>query len=290
MIFMLPDLDISLMRTFVAVCEEKNVTAAARKLNRTQPAITQQLRRLETALGKTLFDRSNRRLKVSRDGETLLPYARALLQMNDEARDRLVHPKVEGRVVLGIPDLYATYLLPEILARFNQTYPEVGIELHCMRSPRLHDAVDKGELDLALISKIPGYPDGLFARREPLVWVGNPKRPRWHDPVLPLAMHQHGSYYRELGLKALDEAGRRWRVVCVSDSVRGLEAAVAAGLAVSLLARSGVPPEVKILGAAEGLPSLPSIELILRRKPGPETSAATRLANYMAEHLANGLV
>ncbi len=287
---MLPDLDISLMRTFVAVCEERNVTAAARKLNRTQPAVTQQLRRLETALGKTLFDRSNRRLKVSRDGETLLPYARALLQMNDEARDRLVHPKVEGRVVLGIPDLYAANLLPEILARFGQTYPEVGIELHCSGSPRLHDAVGKGEVDLALVSKVPGYPDGLLVRREPLVWVGNPKRPRWQDPVLPLAMHQHGSYYRELGLKSLDEAGRRWRVVCVSDSVRGLETAVSAGLAISLLARSGVPGDLKILGAAEGLPALPSIDLVLRRKPGPETSAATRLSEYMVEQLGNGLV
>ena len=109
------DLDISLLRTFVAIVDTGGLTSAGRKVGRTQPAITHQIRRLEELIGRTLFDDNRRKLSLTRDGEILLEFARAMLRLNDEARARFSVPDITGHVTLGTPDLYASYILPEVL-------------------------------------------------------------------------------------------------------------------------------------------------------------------------------
>ena len=279
-----PDLNISLIRAFTAVVDESTVTAAARRISRTQPALTLRIKRLEAALGTPLFTRNRRRLILTSDGELLLPYARELLRVNEEARACLSQFGAQGRVILGTPDLYAAYLLPTILTRFSSTYVGVEIELRCTLSSHLHQAVSDSEVDLALLTKIPGHGEGTFVRHEPLVWVSHPDTRLHNEAVLPLAMLPKG-IYRDLALKALHVAGREWRITCVSESISGLQAAVFADLSISVLIKSAVGPGMKILGPADGLPKLPDIELILRRKSGPASDAAVCLADYVIEHL-----
>src|SRR6202048_4807922 len=122
-------LDIRSLRSFVAVVETGSVTEAARRMGRTQPAITLQIRRLEEQTGKQFFEPMARRPLLTQDGEVLLGYARAILRMHDELWTR-IHPRhIEGRVVLGTPDLYAAYLLPRLLTDFRAAHPGVEVDV-----------------------------------------------------------------------------------------------------------------------------------------------------------------
>ena len=282
---MAPDLDITLLRTFVEIVDTGGLTSAGRRVGRSQPAITHQIRRLEDGLGRPVFGCDRRRLTLTRDGEALLEYARAMLRLNDEVRNRFSAPDVAGHVTLGTPDLYAAYLLPEVLADFSRSFPNVEIQLRCTRSIHLHAALEREELDIALMTNQPELKGGEIIRHEPIVWVaGTRGEPELANP-LPLAMLPQGSVYRHIALEALGAAGRQWSIRSICDSIAGLQAAVFAGLAVAVFPRCAVVAGVRCVGKSEGLPTLPPIELVLHRKRSV-SAAAEQLARYIARELA----
>lgn len=281
------DLDISLLRTFVAIVDTGGLTSAGKKVGRTQPAITHQIRRLEEAVGKPLFGDKRRDMSLTHDGEVLLEFARSILRLNDEARDRFSIPDIAGRVTLGTPDLYASYLLPEVLDNFSRAYPQVEIQLRCTRSVHLNAALERDELDIALMTNQPEFRRGELVRCEPLVWVaGLRSQPELRKP-LPLAVLPHGSVYRHHALEALGAAGLQWSIRSVSDSIAGLQAAVLAGLAVSVFPQCAVVPGIRCLDEDDGLPKLPPIELVLHRKSHELSDAAEQLAQYIAHELGD---
>jgi DNA-binding transcriptional LysR family regulator len=281
------DLDISLLRTFVAIVDTGGLTSAGKKVGRTQPAITHQIRRLEDAIGKTLFADKRKHLSLTHDGEVLLEYARSILRLNDEARGHFSAPDIAGHVTIGTPDLYASYLLPEVLGNFSRAHPQVEIQLRCTRSVHLHAALDRDELDIALMTNQPEFRRGQLVRREPLVWVaGLHSQPETRKP-LPLAVLPEGSVYRHHTLEALGAAGVKWSIRSVSDSIAGLQAGVLAGLAVSVFPQCAVVPGIRCLDESDGLPKLPPIELVLHRKSQDLSDAAEQLAQYIARELGD---
>lgn len=284
---MIPDLEIPLLRTFVAVVETGSITLAGKQVGRTQPAITHQMHRLEQALAKPLFAGDRRRLTLTREGEMLLGYARTLLGLNDEIRERFEAPDVAGHVRLGVPDLYAAYLLPSVLAGFSRAYPQIEIELRCSRSVNLYAALQREEIDIALMTRQSEFGSGAIVREEPLVWVAAHDYPASPLGALPLALLPAGSVYRQHALEALGRIGRLWSIAAVSDSIAGLQAAVYAGLAVSAFPLCAVSPQVRRLGRAEGFPGLPNLEIVLQRKPSGIAAAAEHLAEYIVSELAN---
>lgn len=283
---MIPDLDIALLRTFVAIVDTGGLTSAGKRVGRTQPAITHQMKRLEDNLRRRLFECNRRRLALTRDGEIFLGYARQLLRLNDEVRSCFSAPELEGHVRLGTPDLYAAYLLPEILANFARAHPRIEIELRCTRSVHLHAALQRNEIDIALMTDQPEFRGGETVRNENLIWVASPTAEPELENVLPLALLPPGSVYRQRALEALGTVGRRWSIATVSDSIAGLQAAVFAGLAVSVFPDCAVSPGMRGLGKAAGLPELPSLELVLHRQPKGVTAAAEHLAQYIGSELA----
>ncbi|MCJ2131408.1 LysR substrate-binding domain-containing protein [Methylobacterium sp. E-045] len=284
---MIPDLEIPLLRTFVAVVETGSITLAGKQVGRTQPAITHQMHRLEKALTKPLFEGDRRHLTLTREGEMLLSYARTLLGLNDEIRERFEAPDVTGHVRLGVPDLYAAYLLPVVLAGFSRAYPQIEIELRCSRSVNLYAALQREEIDIALMTRQPEFGGGAIVREEPLVWVAARDYPLSPLGVLPLALLPAGSIYRQHALEALGHIRRPWSIAAVSDSIAGLQAAVYAGLAISAFPLCAVSPQVRRLSRAEGFPDLPGLEIVLQRKPNGISAAADHLAEYMISELAN---
>lgn len=278
---MIPDLEIPLLRTFVAVVETGSITLAGRQVGRTQPAITHQMQRLEKALAKALFQEDRRHLTLTREGEMLLGYARTLLGLNDEIRERFEAPDITGHVRLGVPDLYAAFLLPSVLSGFSRAYPQVEIELRCSRSVNLHAALQHEEIDIALMTRQPEFGRGTAVREEPLVWVAARDYVVASNETLPLALLPAGSVYRQYALDALGQIGRSWNIAAVSDSIAGLQAAVYAGLAVSAFPLCALCPKVRRLGRSDGLPDMPHLEIVLQRKPSGITPAAEHLAEYM---------
>ena len=131
------DLDITLLRAFVAIVETGSVTGAARLLNRTQAAVSLQLKRLEDLLEQPLFDRVHKRLILAPSGEQLLGNAQRLIAMNDDIWGQMMTPSFQGEVKLGVPvDLISTYI-PQILRRFNSAWPRAHVTLVCRNSVEL---------------------------------------------------------------------------------------------------------------------------------------------------------
>ncbi len=286
---MIPDLEIPLLRTFIAVIDTGSITLAGRQVGRTQPAVTHQMHRLEKALGKPLFESDRRHLTLTPEGEMLLAYARKLLGLNDEIRDRFRTPNITGHVRLGIPDLYAAFLLPVVLAGFARAYPQVEIEMRCSRSIHLSAALERDEIDIALITRQSDSGSGVIIREEPLIWVAARDVPVETRPTLPLALLPAGSLYRQHALEALGRAGRPWAITAISDSIAGLQAAVYAGLAASIFPLCALTSHVRRLGEKEGLPTLPALEIMLQRRPSEVTPAVDRLAEYIMTELSNTL-
>eukprot|EP01037_Dinobryon_pediforme_P020337 gene20337-20933_t len=133
----LVSIDIRTLRSLLSVVESGSITEAARRLGRTQPAITLQLQRLEELVGKLLFKHEGRRMVLTPDGIIAVGYARSIVRMHDELLARMSSPEIEGNVILGTPDLYAAFVLPEILSVFMKAFPRIKVELRCALSTPL---------------------------------------------------------------------------------------------------------------------------------------------------------
>jgi len=278
-------LDVRVLRSFVSVVETGSVTETARRLGRTQPAITLQMKRLEDLTGKALFREDSRRPLLTDEGDMVLSYAKSILKMHDELLSRLSSPDIEGHVILGTPDLYAAYLLPSILALFRQSFPHIQVELRCSLSTPLVGLVQRGEIDIALVTRMRDFSGGQVVRQEQLVWMMGERYDIHRANPVPLALLPPGNIYREHAIEGLERAGRKWRIACVSESVGGLQAAVFAGMAVTVLGRSALVPGMRQIGVNEYFPPLPAVDLLLYRAPGTPTAAATALHDYLANNL-----
>src|SRR5215472_13943609 len=123
---MAADIDIDLLRAFLAVFDGGSFTAAARALNRTQSAVSMQIKRLEEIAGGKLLERTSRRVALTRRGEALDGYARRMVGLNDEALRALRQDVLGGIVKLGVIEDYAVHALPPILAGFMAAHPNVA--------------------------------------------------------------------------------------------------------------------------------------------------------------------
>ncbi len=168
------DLDISLLRAFLAVVDSDGVTAAASTLGVSQAAASQQIKRLEEALDCRLFERKGRKLVLAPAGERLLAQARRLLAMNDEVWSSMRAPAFEGEVRLGVPyDIIGSFV-PPILRRFAKAQPRVRVSLVCEDSNIVRSQLKSGRVDLALTTETDCGRHGETLRTDRLVWVGVP--------------------------------------------------------------------------------------------------------------------
>ncbi|WGF86509.1 LysR substrate-binding domain-containing protein [Marinivivus vitaminiproducens] len=282
---MLTPLQPDLLATFLAIAEGGSFTGAADRVRRTQSAVSMQVKRLESAIGRPLFERGAGCARLTPAGEALLPYAKRILRMHEEAWSAVANPEVAGAVRLGTPDDYASSLLPPVLARFAATFPRVEVQVRCESSNRLYDLVSRRELDLALVTRQPIRADLATVRYEPLVWISAfESSVHEHDPV-PLAVFQPGCRTRELALRALTSADRRHRIAYSSPSLAGLLAVVDAGLAVAAVARCSVPTGLRVLGEKHGFPPMPPLELSVAQATLTPTAAVEALAGHIVDSL-----
>jgi DNA-binding transcriptional LysR family regulator len=277
-------LDSELLRAFVAVVDHRGFTRAARSLNRTQSAVSMQIKRLEAATAAPLFERGGRAVRLTRAGEALLGYARRILDLNDEALRLLDGARLAGTVRLGVIDDYASFVLPAILARFVERYPDVYVEVHTGLTDHLLEQLGD-RLDLVLGMQPAGMGRGEVLRSDPPIWAA-PKAHLVHerDP-LPLALYPHGCLFRDWALAALDGIGRRWRLAYMSPSRAAVEAACVAGLAVTVVKASTLPDGLRRLDAEDGFPPLPAAEITLHRAPGNPIRATEVLGDFVRAEL-----
>lgn len=285
----LVNLDLDLLRAFVAVAEARNFTRAGVRLGRTQSTISVQIKRLEEHVKTELFSRDPRNVVLTGHGEALLVQARRLLRLNDEIIGEMFEHSLEGEVRFGAPEDFATTHLPGILGDYARAYPNVSLSVTCDLTLRLMDKMSHGELDLALIKREPMGADlGVPVWREQLVWVGAGEDVLRSAAPVPLVVAPAPCVYRKRAIAALDAAQRRWRIAYTSPSLAGQQAALRAGLGVTTLPTEMVPDDLVKFGPEQGFPGLPDVEIALIRASKTLPVAAERLANFILASLDAG--
>jgi len=284
---MLPNLDIDLLKTFLAIADSGSFTRAADEVHKTQSAVSMQMKRLEELLGRPIFARDGRQSRITTDGDRLVDYARRMVTLNDEAVSAFTKPELTGTLRFGTPDDYADRFLPEILARFSRTHPLVNVDVECLQSDQLFERTRNSELDLALVTFSCGIVTDEPVRREQLVWVTSARHNVHMLERLPLAISQGTCEWRRSVLTALENIGRPYRIAYSSANSNALNAAVMAGLAVGAVPELCVRPGMRILTEKDGFPPLTSFDIGIVRKPGRPSSAAAALANHITDGLGN---
>lgn len=280
------NLELDLVRSFVTVAEAKSFTRAGARLGRSQSAVSLQIRRLEDRVGLQLLSRDPRHVVLTADGEAFLPQARRLLRLNDEILSELKGGDVEGEVRLGAPEDFATAHLPGILGEFARANPKATLAVTCDLTLNLLDRLRDGSLDLALVKREPLGPDmGVRVWHEPLVWVASDASILERTDALPLVVAPSPCVYRKRAIAALDRQGRAWRCAYTSPSLAGQQAALRAGLGVTVLPREMTPPDLLRLGPEHGLPELADTEIALIRSTTAIPPAAERLASFILSSL-----
>lgn len=269
----LRDLQIDWLHCLVAVVDAGSLSAATVQLHRSQSAVSMQLKKLENAVGHRLLERGARRLELTEQGRTLLGYARRMLDLQSEAQAALQPAVLSGRVRLGVPDDYAATYLTPVLRRFAPRHSGVEIELNCEQSTALIPRVERGELDLALISR-DHTRRGRLLFHEPMVWVGSPQLELWRRDPLPIAVYEDISLARRGAIHALALQGRRYKVVYHSSSLAGQLAAVESGLAVAALTQCSAPAQLQVLGREHGLGPLAPMQVAAYRSKASRGNAA----------------
>ncbi|KQQ21381.1 LysR family transcriptional regulator [Methylobacterium sp. Leaf123] len=278
--------DIDLMRTFVAIVDNGSFTRAASRLGLTQSTVSLQIKRLEAGLTRRLFDRDGRELKLTPEGEVLLTYARQILKLGAEVHTKIVTPELTGLVRLGTPEDFATTHLSEVLACFARSHPQVALEVNCDFTVNLLDDFSKGRYDLILFKREPQGPSGgTKVWREVLDWVASPRLLAEGDGPIPLVLSPAPDVYRKRALSALDSAGCDWRIVYTSPSLAGLQAAVQAGLGVTVLPTEMIPADMVSVSGRLQLPKLPDTEIVLYQAPGHVSLAAELLSTTIVAAL-----
>jgi DNA-binding transcriptional LysR family regulator len=256
------NIDIITIQSFILIAETGSITKAAAKVGRSQSAISQQMLKLENLLGKTLLLR-DKRIKLTAEGEIFLSYAKQFFSLHSEMIDRFKNPELEGEVSFGLPENFASVFLTDILIQFSRIHPRILLKIECDLTLNLFARFKQKEFDLVLVkmNRPEDFPSGVDVLSEPLKWVGSADIVN-NDKPIPLVLSPQPCVYRAAAIKALESAGRSWRLVFSSPSYAGTIAAVKAGMGITVMPHTMIPKELESIEFL-GLPILEDTHLSL---------------------------
>lgn len=276
-------LDSDLMRAFLAVVDTGSVTAAADRVGRTQSAVSMQIRKLEESLGQPLFTRLPRGVALTPRGAQLLPYARRVTSLLEEAATALREKPLAGPVRIGIPDEYAETILPRALAAFSERHPGVEVTVRCDFTAPQQAALDEDHLDLAVIYDSSHTSGDEVLCVDPTVWVTSIAHAQHLQQPVPVGVYFRSDWCRDFALRSLDQQSIPWRAAFECDTSASLRVAARTGLAISPLSRSTIPPGCRELTNADGFPIVDRARVVLKRNPRGGSPAIEGLAEMLRE-------
>ncbi len=277
---MVRNLDLTSLRSFVAVADAGGVTRAAGFLNLTQSAVSMQIKRLEDVLGLDVLDRSARKAGLTAAGEQLLGYARRMLALNDEVFGRLTHDAYEGEIVLGVPHDIVYPAIPGVLQRLHADFPRMKVNLLSSFTRMLKEQFARGDCHIILTTEDTVDAGGVTLAELPLVWIGAPGGNAWKQRPLRLA-YEHNCIFRKGVQAALDNAGIEWEMAVESDSSRTIEASVSADLAVHTVLEGCEGPHMERILHGGALPELASKKINLYVADPAHSPAVEALAGLI---------
>jgi DNA-binding transcriptional LysR family regulator len=274
-------LESDLMRSFLAVADAGSVTAAAGRLHRTQSAVSLQVKRLEESLGQPLFQRQARGVVLTPRGEQLVPYARRVVALLDEAAVALREKPLVGPVRVGISDEYSGTVLPRALAAFDERHEGVQVSVRVDHSTAQIAALEADEIDIGVIYDWQYVQEGEVLCIDPTVWVTSVTHAQHLRQPVPVAVYFRSEWSRDYAEKSLDRQGIDWRAAWTCDMAGGFRVAVTNGMAIAPLSRSTIPAGCRELTAEDGFPIVDSARVVMRRNPRGTSPAVEGMAEIL---------
>lgn len=273
------NLDLDLLRTFVAVADLNTFAAAAAAVCRTQSAVSQQMQRLEQLVGRELFARHGRNKLLTDHGLQLLGYARQILRANDDATASLTYNDAQGELRIGASDDTVDTLLPFLLNRIASVYPRMGVDVRIKRAQHIEGMLDNHEIDLALTTARIAHHPRTALRTVPVLWHCAPDFQLQLNEPLPLIVMDETNPFRQLAVETLDEAGIVSRIAYEAASLSAVRAAVNAEVGITARPLEVQNADLRILGESEGLPRLPEIQYWLYRCSNEQNDSVLTIFN-----------
>ncbi|QBD77507.1 LysR family transcriptional regulator [Ktedonosporobacter rubrisoli] len=250
-------MDLRQLTTFYVLATTLNFHQTAARLNYVQSTVSAQIQALEEEFGVCLFDRLGRRVVLTDAGTRLLPYAKQMLHIAEEARLAITDDhKLIGTLTIGAPETLCTYRLPDVLHKFRTTYPQVRLLFNPMPCEELRRAVRDGSVDLVFVMEEP-VSDSML-QVEPLIsetiqLIASPHHPlAQRTAILPGDLEQETVLFAEAGCPyrlhlqhLLRAAGIQPLSTLEFDSVEAIKQCVMVGIGVAML------PEVAIAAERE---------------------------------------
>lgn len=272
-------LDVAHLRTFLTVAETGSFGRAARAADHTQAAVSLQMQLLERRVGKSVFVRDGGGSHLTEVGWRLIPYARQMVYLSEEAASAFADNHTATSVTFAIPDDYAEPFLPDILKLFSRTSPKVDVSVVCATSNKIVEMAWSGEIDLGLVTNhCPAEVETVG--EDQLVWASSENGGAERQDVLPLAVAGPDCPWRKHALETLTAAGRRYRIAFVSTNAGAIAAVVLTGFAVTLLSKVTLRRGMRTLGGDQGMPPLSKSQIGLVR---PWNRIASREARALAD-------
>ncbi|KLL12482.1 MULTISPECIES: LysR family transcriptional regulator [Protofrankia] len=277
-------LDIAPLRSFVAVADCGGFQRAASSLHLSQAAVSQHVRRLESATGQVLIERQGRGSRLTRDGEYLLTQARRILSLHDETLHRF-GLETEETVVIGSTEHGAAQLLPFLAAVLEQSLPHYRVRFRIDRGTKLREGLEAGRVDLALLLDLADDPRAWPVGELELIWYSAPtwRRPAQAQPI-PVVAFDQPCALRTRALETLAFHAIPAVISAEAIQLAGVQAAVGAGLGVALMATLGQTPEGLV--ARDDLPRPAPLPLAVWSRHGLPAKVSQRVAAALRRLLA----
>ena len=280
------NLDFDLLRSFIAVVDSGTLTRAAIQLHRSQSAISMQIKRLESQLNQSLFQREGRGLSLTHQGKSLVSYARRLLNLHDQALNDLTKKEVTRHLRVGCPDDYSLILLPKLITLLRRKNPDIRVSVYTANSGRLREAMDNNEIDLAILTRLPNSNEGALIYQDQGVWVAKNTEDFSQRP-LPLVLFEPSCKFHSSVIDGLEKDEISYDLICDASHVSLLSELVRQGRGVSVMPRNAVAADFAIFEHSKLspnlLPELPVAEVIVSLKGAAQFIAGWSLTNLAKE-------
>lgn len=280
-------LDLDQLQSFCAIADCGSFTEAARRVNKTQSAVSMQIKRLEERLGHVLLARDGRSVSLTHHGEVLYERARKMLRVNAEILDHFSDGNLAGSIRFGVPDDYAVRLLPVILSSFQRTHPKIAVDVSCMASEQLLEGMRAGRYDLIVFTQGTEQNFGELFRTEKMFWVSSHGGRALASEPLAIACGPSCCIWRKDAMEALERAGTDYRVAYTSSNATAISSAVLSDLAVGFLPESALQPGMRVISDEYGLPQLGDAQIALMRASHAYGGIYDALANHIVQSMGN---
>lgn len=280
-------LDLDQLQTFCTIADCGSFTEAARRVYKTQSAVSMQIKRLEDRLGQALFLREGRQVTLTTEGEALYTRARRMLKINAEIVDLFSNEDLSGNIRFGVPDDYAVKLLPAILSSFQRTHPRITADVRCQPSEELLEGMRSGRYDIIIFTQGTMHEFGELFRTEKMYWVASHGGAALATEPLPLACGPSYCIWRADAIEGLSRTNRDFRIAYTSSNATAITSAVLSDLAVGLLPESAIQPGMRIIPDDFGLPRLADAQIAIMRASHAYGGIYDALARHIVGSMGN---